>query len=270
MKNILVDKTILVTGATDGLGKLLVLRLAEKGARVLLHGRCMEKGLSVLEEIKKITGNQHLNYYNADFSSLEAVHAMSEKIVNEQPRIDILINNAGMGTFRREISRDGMELTMAVNYMAQVLLTEKLLPVMATGSGKVINVASASQEQLNFSDFMMERYYEGYSAYCKSKTSLIMYTIDLAERLIEAGIAVNALHPATLMNTKMVPKNSVCSSVEEGATAVEALLKVETTGKYFNGKRQAKAIHQVYDAESRKELRELTQRMLKPYLYAIS
>lgn len=269
MKNTLMDKVILITGATDGLGKLLATRLAEKGAHLLLHGRSKEKGQSVLNELKSVTRNQHLYYYNADFSSLEEVNGMSGKIVSEHSHIDILINNAGMGTFRRENSHDGIEMTMAVNYFAQVLLTEKLLPVMTAGSGKIINVASASQEQLNFSDFMMERHFEGYSAYCKSKTALIMYTIDLAERLDTKGIVVNALHPASLMNTKMVPEHYVTSSVEDGAAAVQALLKVETTGKYYNGKRLAKAIHQIYDAESRKKLRELTKRALKLYLSAV-
>lgn len=266
MKHTLMDKIILITGATDGLGKLLATRLAERGAHLLLHGRSEVKGQSILNELKSTTRNQHLWYYNADFSSLEEVNAMSEKIISEQPRIDILINNAGMGTFRRENSHDGIELTMAVNYLAQVLLTEKLHPIMTAGSGKIVNVASASQEQLNFSDFMMERYFEGYAAYCKSKTALIMYTVDLAERLHAKGIAVNALHPASLMNTKMVPAHYVSSSVQEGAAAVEALLKVDTTGKYYNGKRLAKAIHQVYDVESRTKLRELTNGMLKPYI----
>ena len=265
MENSLADKTILITGATDGLGKLVATQLAKKEAHLLLHGRNIKKGQSVLDELNSKTGNQNLFYYNADFSSLEEVNSMSNKIVKEHKRLDIVINNAGLYSNTREISQSGLELTMTVNYMAQVLLTEKLLPIISRNSGKIINVASASQEPIDFLDFMLEKYYAVYSAYCRSKTALIMYTVDLAERLKSKGVTVNALHPATLMNTNVVAEGSSISSVEDGASALESLLKVETTGEYYNGKKLAKAIPQVYDAESRKKLWQETLSILKEY-----
>lgn len=151
-ENTFSEKTILITGATDGLGKLVATHLAEKGARLLLHGRNRKKGQALLKELKSKTANEQLFYYNANFSALDEVQAMSNKVLIENKRIDILINNAGLYSKTREISQNGHELTMTVNYIAQVLLTERLLPVMAANSGKIINVASAAQEQIDFSD----------------------------------------------------------------------------------------------------------------------
>lgn len=112
---------------------------------------------------------------------------------------------------------------------------------------------------------MMKMNYEGYSAYSKSKTALIMYTIDLAERLKTNGVTANALHPATLMNTNMVTAGYSLSTVEDGASSVEALLRIGDTGSYYNGKRLSKAIGQVYDEESRRKLREITNDILKDF-----
>ncbi|MBT1705171.1 SDR family NAD(P)-dependent oxidoreductase [Chryseosolibacter indicus] len=268
MENSVSGKTIFITGATDGLGKLVAMHLAEQGAHLLIHGRNMTKGEEVLRDLKHRTGNPNIHYYNADFSLLSDVNALGIRLLNEDKRIDILINNAGTALSKREVNTDGIELTLAVNYFAQVLLTEKLLAIMSLQSSKIINVASAAQRALDFSDFMMEKYYESFSAYSKSKAALIMYTFDLAERLKGKGITVNALHPATLMNTKMVMDRSyVMSTVEEGASAVEGLLKIKETGCYYNSKRLSKAIPQVYDVPTRRKLWKLTNDILTPYLF---
>jgi NAD(P)-dependent dehydrogenase (short-subunit alcohol dehydrogenase family) len=259
------DKTILITGATDGLGKSVATHLAERGAHLLLHGRNRKKGQALLNELKSKTANEQLFYYHANFSALDEVQAMSNKVLNENKRIDILINNAGLYSKTREISQSGHELTMTINYFAQVLLTESLLPIITANSGKIINVASASQEQIDFSDFMMKMHYEGYTAYSKSKTALIMYTIDLAERLKTNGVTVNALHPASLMNTNIIAAGYSLSTVEDGTSSVEALIRVEDTGGYYNGKRLSKAIGQVYDEESKRRLWQGTSDILKDF-----
>ncbi len=194
-------------------------------------------------------------------------------VSHDHNRIDILINNVGIGSGKgtgnvRELSKDGYELRFAVNYLSHVLLTEKLLPLIPPGEGKIINVASVGQEPVNFSDLMIEHHYDGYFAYKQSKTALIMYTFDLAKRLKDQGIRVNVLHPATLMNTKMVMEDwgHSFTTVEQGASAVESLIRSEKTGGYYEGKQQARAIPQAYDPEAREKLREVTQNLLSGYL----
>lgn len=266
MKNIFSGKTILITGSTDGLGKALAIKLASKDTEILLHGRNKAKGEMVINEIMTKYNNARLSYYNADFSLLDEVNSLSNKLLEENKRIDILINNAGMATYNYVKTNIGMEMTMTVNYLSQVLLTEKLLSLIPHATGKIINVASASQAAIDFSDFAMEKYFEGYSAYSKSKTALIMYTLDLAERLKNSNIAVNALHPATLMNTNMVGKSLALNSVDSGVSAIEALLHNNNSGNYFSGTRLSGGITQIYDRESRNLLNKITLEILKNYL----
>ncbi|BAK94453.1 SDR family NAD(P)-dependent oxidoreductase [Tetragenococcus halophilus] len=270
------ESTVLITGATDGLGKMTAERFAKQGAKVLLHGRNEEKGFKTIEEIQQTTGNQNLKYFNGDFASLQSVAKLAEKIIANSEKIDLLINNAGIGGSpksqkQRELSQDGYELRWSINYLAQVLLTRKLLPMMKDHA-RIINVASVGQAPIDFNDINMENHYEGYLAYERSKLALIMFTFDLAAELQERKIHVNALHPATLMSTSMVKDHfgQAQSSVEEGFSAVEFLATSkeldEVTGKYFEGKTQAQANAQAYDKAARKKLRQVTKDSIAAYL----
>ena len=127
------EQIILVTGATDGIGKQTAQGLAEMGATVLLHGRSPEKGKASLAEITEATGNPHCRYYNADLAALDEVRKLADDLDADHDRLDVLINNAGVGPGamsrrERELSRDGYELRLAVNYLAPFLLTRQLLP----------------------------------------------------------------------------------------------------------------------------------------------
>ncbi len=268
--------TVLITGSTDGLGKATAGWFAGKGARVLLHGRNEDKGAHTIEEIKSSTGNGNLKYYNGDFSSLESVSGAAEDILANESNIDILINNAGIGggpksDETRHTSRNGFEQIWAVNYLAQVLFTSKLLPLLDEGS-RVVNVASVGQADLDFEDLNMERKYDGFLAYARSKLALIMFTIDLAEELKDRGITVNAIHPATLMDTNMVNEHfgRTQSTVEEGLDAVTYLAASEDvdgdTGEFYDGRRRSKALGQAYDKDARQKLRAATEEILKPYI----
>jgi|SRR5215468_6462829 len=267
------DKTVLITGSTDGVGKLVALRLAAEGARALLHGRDEKKGEDVLRAIRDETGNDRLEYYQADFSSLDDVGRLAEAIEAKHDRLELLINNAGIGPttrgkVKREASRDGQELRFAVNYLAPFLLTHLLLPMIRKSApARIVNVASAGQYPIDFSNVMLTRGYDGMRAYCQSKLALVMLTFDLAEALKGSGVTVNCLHPATLMKTKMVIESGAepLSGVEEGA---DAILHVATspdlegrTGVYFDGKRPERANAQAYDAEARRRLRALSLRL---------
>src|SRR3712207_2283693 len=182
MRN-LAEAVILVTGATDGLGRRVALELAGRDATVLLHGRNPERCEATLEAIRKETGNEKSRSYLADFSSLGAVRGLAERILSDHDRLDVLVNNAGVIVPERTESEDGLELTFAVNYLAHFLLTSLLLPLLRDSApARIVNVASAGQSPLDFDDVMLERGYDGMRAYTQSKLAQIMFTFDLDER----------------------------------------------------------------------------------------
>jgi NAD(P)-dependent dehydrogenase (short-subunit alcohol dehydrogenase family) len=271
----LAEATILVTGATDGLGKRVAFELAASGATVLLHGRSRKRLEATLEEAREGTGSEKLGFYLADLSSLGEVRTLAERVLTEQDRLDVLVNNAGVIVGERRESEDGYELTFAVNYLAHFLLTHLLLPLLRDSApARVVNVASAGQSPIDFDDVMLERGYGGMKAYTQSKLAQVIFTFELAERLGASGVTVNALHPASLMDTKMVLETfgRSMSTVEEGAEATVRLAaspELEgVTGRYFDGTREGRAERQAYDEEARKRLwvlsEELCGRLLEP------
>jgi NAD(P)-dependent dehydrogenase (short-subunit alcohol dehydrogenase family) len=260
-------QTILVTGATDGHGRALARELVSRGATVLLHGRSEER----LEDTQRELGAAAT--YVADFSSLEEVRRLASALERDQERLDLLVNNAGIGggDGRREESADGYELRFAVNYLAPFLLTNLLLPLLRhSAPARIVNVASAGQAAIDFDDVMLERRYDAMRAYGQSKLAQIMFTFELAERLRgeDAGVTVNALHPASLMNTKMVYESFgyTMSKVEDG---VEATLRLAispelegVTGRYFERLREARPNKQADDAEARRRLWRLSEELV--------
>src|SRR5215213_1221236 len=268
---------ILVTGATDGLGRRVAFDLAAAGATVLLHGRDSERLQATLEEAREETGSEKLGSYLADLSSLGEVRALAEQVLTEQDRLDVLINNAGVIAGERWESEDGYELTFAVNYLAHFLLTHLLLPLLRDcAPARVVNVASAGQSPIDFEDVMLERGYGGMKAYTQSKLAQVMFTFELAERLGGSGVTVNALHPATLMDTKMVHQTfgHASSTVQEGTEAVVRLAaspELEgVTGRYFDGTREARADRQAYDAGARKRLWDLSEKLCWGFLQPVA
>ena len=244
----LAEAVILVTGATDGLGKRVALELAGRGATVLLHGRNPERLEATREEIGRETGNERTRPYLADLSSLGEVRALAERILSDHDRLEALVNNAGVIVPERAESEDGYELTFAVNYLAHFLLTSLLLPLLREAApARIVNVASAGQSPVDFDDVMLERGYDGMRAYTRSKLAQVMYTFELAERLRGSGVTANALHPASLMETRMVLETfgRAMSTVREGADATVRLVvsrELEgVTGRYYEGQREARA-----------------------------
>ncbi|MFZ0020194.1 MAG: SDR family NAD(P)-dependent oxidoreductase, partial [Acetobacteraceae bacterium] len=258
----------LITGSTDGVGRAVATRLGEAGARVLVHGRDQDRGNRVVAEVTQSGGAAE--FLVADLASLAEVRRFGETVWQRTDRLDILINNAGIGTAgaARQTSADGHELRFAVNYLAGFLLTHLLLPLLRRSApARIVNVASAGQQPIDFADVMLTRGYSGARAYCQSKLAQIMFTIDLAEALAGTGVTVNVLHPATYMDTAMVRRAGVTprSSVEEGA---EAILKLAASpavegrsGCYFNGLHEARAERQAYDTAARRQLRAISQEL---------
>ncbi len=262
------EATILVTGATDGLGKRVAQELAAKGTTVLVHGRSPGRLEATLEELRGQTSSQKVGSYLADLSSLAAVRDLAERILSDYDRLDVLVNNAGIIVQERKESDEGYELTFAVNYLSHFLLTNLLLPLLKDSApARVVDVASAGQSPIDFDDPMLERGYDAMRAYSQSKLAQIMFTLELAERLSGTGVSVNALHPASLMDTKMVQDTFgyTMSTVEEGTEAVVRLAvspELEgVTGCYFDGTREARADGQAYDKEARQWLWELSEEL---------
>jgi NAD(P)-dependent dehydrogenase (short-subunit alcohol dehydrogenase family) len=261
-------KTALITGATDGVGRVVALELGKQGWRVLVHGRDRTRGQAVVQEIEGAGGKA--SFIAADLASLAEVRRLAAEVRSGTDRLELLINNAGIGTAGsgRQTSQDGHELRLAVNYLAGFLLTYELLPLLrASKPARIVNVSSAGQQAIDFSDVMLERHYSGVAAYCQSKLAQIMFTVDLAQELAGTGIIANALHPSTYMNTTMVRRAGVtpASKVETGAAAILQLAvspKLEgRSGLYFNVMNEARANAQAYDAKARQQLRELSLRL---------
>jgi NAD(P)-dependent dehydrogenase (short-subunit alcohol dehydrogenase family) len=257
----LTGKTALVTGSTDGVGRLVARRLGEAGARVLVHGRDAARGAGVVADIEKAGGAA--TFFKADLASLAEVRRLAAAVQGATDRLDILINNAGIGTAGgvREESADGFELRFAVNYLAGFLLTSLLLPLLrASAPSRIVNVSSAGQQPIDFADVMLTQDYSGARAYCQSKLAQVMFTFDLAEQLAGTGVTATCLHPATYMDTTMVRRAGVTpvSSVEQGAEAILNLAAEPVldgrSGLYFNGLREARAHSQAYDPEARHRL----------------
>jgi NAD(P)-dependent dehydrogenase (short-subunit alcohol dehydrogenase family) len=264
----LTGKTALITGSTDGVGRLVACRLGGAGARVLVHGRDAERGAQVVSDIEQAGGAA--TFLRADLTSLVEVRRLADAVHDTTDRLDILINNAGIGTAGgvRQESADGFELRFAVNYLAGFMLTGLLLPLLrASVPARIVNVSSAGQQAIDFADVMLTRGYSGARAYCQSKLAQVLFTFDLAEKLAGTGATAACLNPATYMDTTMVRRAGVApvSTVEQGA---EAILNVAVSpalegrsGLYFNGLREARAHSQAYDAEARQRLWALSLKL---------
>jgi NAD(P)-dependent dehydrogenase (short-subunit alcohol dehydrogenase family) len=261
--------TVLITGASDGLGHALAARLASEGSTVLVHARNVERGRDAVAGLP----SDRARLVTGDLASLREVRGLAEQVRSATDRLDVLVNNAGIGTAipgggRRMESADGYELRFAVNYLAGFLLTSQLRDRLAAAApARIVNVASAGQMPIDFDDVMLEDGYSGVRAYCQSKLAQVMHAFDLAEELRGEGITATALHPATYMPTKMVTGAGVdpVSTLEDGVEATWRLAADPAlegvTGEYFNGTRAARAEAQAYDPDARRRLRELAERL---------
>jgi NAD(P)-dependent dehydrogenase (short-subunit alcohol dehydrogenase family) len=260
--------TVLITGATDGLGRALAVRAHAEGARVLAHGRDEARGQALVDEL----GGDRVRFLVADLASLAAVRGLADA-VREEERLDVLISNAGIGSTlpgdgARMESEDGHELRFAVNYLAGFLLIRRLLPLLrASAPARVVQVASAGQMPIDFGDVMLERRYDGTRAYCQSKLAQVMLTRDLGDELAGTGVTATCLHPGTYMPTKMVTHAGVQprTPLEAGVEATWRLAAGPSldgvSGLYFDGTREAWPDPQADDPEARRRLRELSERL---------
>ncbi|WP_158841206.1 SDR family NAD(P)-dependent oxidoreductase [Saccharothrix deserti] len=260
------QRTVFVTGATDGLGRALAHRLAADGATLILHGRDPDKLEDTANAIQQTQGGRRPHTVLADLSDLAQVRRLAADVRGMTDRLDVFVSNAGIGTGHpdrrtRQTSADGYELRFAVNYLAGFLLTLELLALLRKSApARIVNVASLGQHPLDFTDLMIEHGYSGTRAYGQSKLAQIMSGFELAGRLPATEVTVNSLHPATFMPTKIVldEVGHHIDSLDEGVAATCRLVADDalagTTGRFFDRTRETKAHAQAYDAGARREL----------------
>ncbi|HSH74461.1 MAG TPA: SDR family NAD(P)-dependent oxidoreductase [Longimicrobiales bacterium] len=267
---------IMVTGSTGGLGRAVALQLAGPGTHIIVHGRNIERGQEVVEEAK--ARGSTARFVQADLGSLAQVRGLVRTILRDYDRIDLLVNNAGIGRGQpnapREVSADGHELRFQVNYLSHFYLTRELLPLLRAGApSRVVSVSSGAQRggRIDFDDVMLERPpYQGSRAYSQSKLAQVFMTLDLAEELAGTGVTANAVDPGGYLDTDMVAERCVVPgdgcvptlSPEEGAESVVNAARSPEAGVYFSTGEVGEANAQALDREARRRLRELSLRLV--------
>ncbi len=266
------EQTVLVTGATSGLGRALVHRLADHGAHVVAHGRDQTRLDELVSEVEQASG-QSIDAVRADFASLAEVDRLADSVLDTYDALHVLVNNAGIGFGEpggeRETSVDGIELRFAVNHLAAYHLARRLGPLLRSSApARIVQVASAGQLALDPDDPLSEREYDGTAAYRRSKLAQVMATYDLAADLVGTDVSATALHPATFMDTAMVRASGVqpTSTVEEGLAATWRLVADPAldgvSGVYFNGLDAARADPTADDPAERAWVRALSDQLV--------
>ena len=260
----------LVTGATSGLGREVATALAERGYTVLVHGRDEKRVTRAVAELR--ASGHRAQPYLADLASLRECAQLAQRVAADHPSLELVVNNAGIGfgadPRRREVSADGYELRLAVNYLAPVVVIRMLRAVLrAAGNAQVLNVGSVGQSPLDLDDPQFTRGYEGSEAYMRSKFALAAFSFATAAQFAQDGIKVNCCHPATYMDTAMTHDCGISpwTSVAEGTEAVMAAIRAGhqgRTGLFFNGSRTARANQKAYDKGLQQRLSELTSTLL--------
>lgn len=236
---------VLVTGATDGIGKATALALAAQGARVLVHGRSRDK---VDHVVGLLTATQPGNHEGvvADLGSLAAVRTMARELGQRLTSLDVLLNNAGVFAKERRATSDGFELTIGINHVAHFVLTQELLPLLRAARGaRVVTVSSVAHRRAEdeLADPNLDTGWQGYRAYAWSKLANIWFSSALARRVVDDGITANSLHPGVI-GTKLLRAGFGIdgSSTDEGSrTSVRLALDptlARVSGRYFRDEQE--------------------------------
>ncbi|MEM6614318.1 MAG: SDR family NAD(P)-dependent oxidoreductase [Cyanobacteria bacterium P01_C01_bin.72] len=262
-------KTILITGSTDGIGKLVAIKLALEGHEIYLHGRNSEKLATVVAEIKKQANNANIKGLVADFADLDAVKQMSKQIKKELSKIDVLINNAGVYNSSQGQNNDGLDMRFAVNYLAPFVFTNELIPLLKKGAApRIINLSSAAQSSIDYEVLIGAKKRSASETYAQSKLALTMWSFYLAKQ--EPELDVIAVNPGSLLNTNMVQKafGKSWSSADKGANILYELAVSKdyqnVSGKYFDNDRGtfAEAHPDAYDETKIEQLITTTAKIL--------
>ncbi len=267
------DKTILITGASSGLGRSSAEYLAAKGAHLILVCRTPDKAAATRDEIRDKTGNTNLHTYYGDLSLLKEVNRLADEIIRDHTRIDVLMNNAGVLLGERRETEEGLETTFATNHLAYFLLTRRLIECLKNSApARIINVSSMVHAwgSINFDDIFMKENYRSLPAYYQSKLANVLFTYALARRLEGTGVTANCLHPGVVKTsfgregsflykvTKAIAKPFFYTTPEKGARTQNYLTETDevegVTGKYFVNSEAVKSSELSHDTELQERL----------------
>ena len=255
-------KTILITGATSGIGKATAMGLAKLGASIVFTARDVDKAEAAKLEISEKSGNKNVEFMVCDLASFDSIRECCNAFAAKHERLDVLISNAGVWDYKRKESRDGIENTFATNYLAPFMMTNLLLGLLKKSApSRIVNVASALHDgSIDFGDIEFKRRpFSGTGAYRQSKLSLILFTKLLAEKLKGTGVVVNCLHPGVIATNIMREANlaykgffrTFGKSPEKGAeTSIYLASSHEienVTGEYFANKKIARSSRESND-----------------------
>jgi NAD(P)-dependent dehydrogenase (short-subunit alcohol dehydrogenase family) len=278
------NKICLITGATSGIGKAAALKLAELGASLILIGRSANKGKIVCDQIKKETNNNKIKFYKLDLSLMKEVRESAKKIKSDYDHLDILVNNAGARFLDHFVTKEGIEETLAVNHLSHFLLTNLLVDELkkSSSTARIINIASG----VHFSgdgvveNITVPKEYDGRKQYANSKLANVLFTYELAERLKNVNITVNAVDPGGAA-TNFARNNGLVNwlkhriyylakgellTPEQGSETIIYLATspdVEgTTGKYFSDKKEIESSSISYDLNVSQKLWEASEKII--------
>lgn len=262
--------TLCITGCTDGIGLAAAKRFASAGHRVIVHGRSASRISDACKAIVQSTGVEPVGFVEADFTDLDAVYAMGRELAGRFPELDLLINNAAVYMPTRTLVPEGCETTFCVNYLAPVLLTSVVKPVLIANGGSVLNVSSMDHHSAVFdpSNMQGERSYSGYEAYARSKLFNIMFTIDSSSG--DGAVRSNSLDPGVIA-TKLLHAgwalagDDVSVGGDDVFETVMQIARNDYNGEYFENARPTTCSSVARDPVARQELRELTGEMLRRF-----
>jgi len=285
-ESLMQGKTVLITGATDGIGKQAAVELAAMGAKTVLVGRNEDKCIQAVHDVAELSGNSDASYLLADLSSMEEVRQLAHEFIARHDRLDVLINNAGAAFLTRQETREGFEKTFALNHLAYFLLTELLLDLLkGSAPSRVINVSSGShyRGKIRFQDPHLRRFYLVLNAYSQSKLANVMHTYALARRLEGSRVTANCLHPGLVRTgifrkvqgvgptfEKFLFSARKAISVEEGAETLVYLASSDEvaslSGSYYYKKKARTTSDLSYEVEVQERLWDMSVAMLDPWL----
>jgi NAD(P)-dependent dehydrogenase (short-subunit alcohol dehydrogenase family) len=275
-------KVCLVTGATSGIGAVTARELARRGAHVIIVGRNRARCEATLEQIRTESGNTSAEFYLADLSAQGDIRRLAEEVRARHPQIHVLVNNAGGMFPQRRESVDGTEMTIALNHIGYFLLTNLLLePLKAAAPARVVSVASDAHtwaKSIDFDDLQSRKRYGMFRSYAQSKLANLLFTFELARRLVGTGVTANALHPGFVATNIfvgpgimarfiMLAAAVVAISPEEGAkTSVYLASSPEVegvTGQYFVKCKSAKPSPAALDADAARRLWDVSAELTR-------
>jgi retinol dehydrogenase 14 len=279
-RDLMQDKTVLVTGGTGGIGRATAQGLLQLGAQVGIVGRDSTRAESAAEAIRAAVGADQVDVFIADMSSQAEVRRLAEAVVAAYPRLDVLVNNVGGYWAHRHVTVDGLEHTFAVNHLAPFLLTNVLLPRLTAGSpSRIVTVSSGAQAmgRIDFDDLQSTRRYDGQRAYNQSKLANVLFTYELARRTKGTGVTANVLHPGLVatdfgredprrwMRITLPLIRPFMKPPEQGAATPIYLASspdIEgVTGRYFVGSRPRRSAPRSYDEQVARRLWDVSARL---------